>query len=86
MYDAKLRQMYFNLCFYGKILNILLPLHMIISVIILHKNGIFEAWGSLTDVCKAHKLSYSYLKNKRFPFIYKGITFDKVPYKMKNGI
>lgn len=59
---------------------------MLNEVIVVRKGDHVEVWSRLTQVCKAHKFSYQYLKNKRFPFIYKGITFEKVPYKMKTGI
>lgn len=56
------------------------------SIIILSKDNVFEAWGSITEVCKAHKYSYSYLKGKKFPFTYKGVRFEKVPFRERNGI
>ena len=56
------------------------------NIIILHQNNDYEAHGSLKSICRSKKFSYSYLKNKKFPFIYKGITFIKVPFNQYNGI
>lgn len=78
--------MYFNLCFYGKAAANFIYLHMLNSVIVLIKSDHIEVWSKLTEVCKAHKFSYTYLKGKKYPFVYRGITFQKVPYKMKTGI
>lgn len=60
------------------------------NIIILRQPGLsaisdqYEAWGSLTDLCKHHKeFSYSYLKRLKFPYVYKGFMFVKVPYRKK---
>ncbi len=45
-----------------------------------------EVWGTLTEVCLKKKFSHNYLKKKKFPFIYREITFIKVPYNDHNGI
>lgn len=56
------------------------------NIIILHQNNNFEAYGSLKACCRIKKFSYNYLKNKKYPFIYKGITFTKAPFNQFNGI
>ena len=56
------------------------------NIIILAKNGRFEAHGSLAQACRMHNFSYSYLKNKKMPFIYKNITFNRVPFNKDLGI
>lgn len=53
------------------------------NIIILEKNDLLEAWGSLTEICKEHGFSYHYLKRKKFPFTYKGFNFIKVKYRRK---
>ena len=40
-----------------------------------------EAWGSLTELCRAHEWSYNYLKRKKLPFEYKGWLINRVPFK-----
>jgi hypothetical protein len=57
------------------------------NIIILSQNGELEPWGSLTDLCENRPdLSYSYLKSKSFPFDYKGINFQKKPFRAKNEL
>lgn len=52
------------------------------KVIVMTRGKDKEIWGRLTDLCKAHPdFSYSYLKGKAFPFIYKDIDFEKLEYK-----
>ena len=43
---------------------------------------IMEAWGSLTDICRAHHLPYDSLKTKKFPFDFGGYRFLKLPYNI----
>ena len=41
-----------------------------------------EVWGSLKGLCKEHPtFSYYTLRNKKFPFKYKGIRFFRVNFK-----
>ncbi len=57
---------------------------MIKRTIILHKEGLHEVWGSLTDICDNHEeIKYPTIKGRKFPFKYKGYDFIKVPYKTK---
>lgn len=53
------------------------------NIIVLIKENQLETWGSLTSLCDAHGFSYNYLKRQKFPFTYKGIKFEKVPFKKK---
>lgn len=50
------------------------------TVILLTKDGEEpEAWTTLTGLCDNHEnFSYDYLKQKKFPFEYKGYQFIKV--------
>lgn len=56
------------------------------NIIIITDGESYETWGSLTELCENHGLSYNYLKKKKFPFDYIGIHFEKVPFRAKNGI
>lgn len=56
------------------------------NIIILTNGESCEAWGSLVELCRIHGFSYNYLKAKKFPFEYKGIQFNKVPFRSVNGI
>jgi hypothetical protein len=56
------------------------------NIIILTDKESHEAWGSLTELCKAHGFSYNYLKRLDFPFQYKGLDFIKVPFRALNGV
>jgi hypothetical protein len=48
-------------------------------MIILHKEDTYEAWGALTNLCKSRgEFKYQTLKEKDFPFDYKGWKFVKV--------
>ena len=40
-----------------------------------------EAWGSITELSKAHGWSYNYLKRQKLPFEYKGWLIKRVPFK-----
>lgn len=53
-------------------------------IILTDENQEQEAWGSLTEICKTHGLSYNYLKSKKMPFEYKGLKFNKVPFRTNN--
>lgn len=54
------------------------------NIIILEKDGKKETWGALTDICKVHsEITFGSIKDKKFPFNYKGFEFTKVPYKTK---
>jgi len=59
------------------------------NTIILHKDGEYETWTKLTELCKEHpEFSKSYLtKEKKLnknthtkDFTYKGVDFIKVPH------
>ena len=53
-------------------------------IITLEKDGIIETWGQLTDLCFAHdEIKYETVKEKNFPFEYKGYRFTKVKHKTK---
>ena len=40
-----------------------------------------EAWGSITQLCKAHPdIKYRAVNTKKFPFEHKGYLFKKVVY------
>ena len=55
------------------------------NVIVLTKGDEVEVWGTMVDVCKAHpEFSYYTLRNKKFPFTYKGVKFRKVVYREAN--
>lgn len=41
----------------------------------------FEAWGSLTECCKAHGFPYHSLKAKKYPFEHEGWHFKKVSFR-----
>ena len=56
------------------------------NIIILTDGESYEAWGSLTELCKFHGLSYHYLKRFKFPFKHKGLDFIKVPFRELNGV
>lgn len=48
-------------------------------MILLIKENNIEAWATLTSLCKYHKeFKYYYLRGLKFPFTYKGYTFDKI--------
>ena len=50
--------------------------------IVLQREEKIEVWGSITDICNAHKeMKYSYVRGLKFPFTYKGVKFSKVHYK-----
>lgn len=47
------------------------------KVIVISKGNMFEMWTTLTKMCKAHpEFSYPYLKNRRYPYEYKGLKFE----------
>lgn len=56
----------------------------IANIIILTDGTNQEAWGSLTEICRTHGFSYNYLKSKKMPFVYKGVHFNKVPFRKQN--
>lgn len=56
------------------------------NIIILTDGNNYEAWGSLTELCKEHGFSYNYLKRKKFPFRYRGVIFKRVPFRERNGV
>jgi len=41
----------------------------------------FEAWGSLTECCKAHGFAYHSLKANKYPFEHEGWNFKKVSFR-----
>lgn len=54
------------------------------NVIILEKGGVQEVWGALTDICDAHgEIKFATVREKKYPFTYKGFIFSKIPYKAK---
>jgi len=50
------------------------------NVVILTQGEKHEVWGSLKRLCTAHKISYNYLKAKKYPFVYRGVTFERVKF------
>ncbi len=42
-----------------------------------------EVWGSLTELCKAHGITYHYLKARKYPFEYRGVTFKRIATRHK---
>ena len=54
------------------------------NIIHLEKDGEVEVWGSVAKVCEVYEFSYNYLKRLKFPFTYKKIKFNKVPFDSKN--
>lgn len=47
-------------------------------MILIQKGEQIELWTALTKLCDAHKeFSYTYLVKFKFPFTYKGWTFEK---------
>jgi len=55
------------------------------NIIILTNGDSHEAWGSLVELCKVKGFSYNYLKRFKFPFEYKSLKFDRVPFRSENG-
>jgi hypothetical protein len=58
------------------------------SIIIVTKNHVpdagkmvVEAWGSLTECCKAHGFPYHSLKARKYPFQYEDWHFKKVSFR-----
>lgn len=51
------------------------------NIIVLTKGELCEAWGSLTECCKAHDFPYHSLKAKKYPFEYEGWHFKKVSFR-----
>ena len=56
------------------------------NIIILTNGESQEAWGSLTELCRAHEWSYNYLKRQKLPFKYKGWKINRVPFKQLNKL
>lgn len=56
------------------------------NIIIITKNGKFETWGSLAEICEIHKIKYNTVVKKKFPFEHKGIKFIKSKYKQRQII
>lgn len=56
------------------------------NTIIIFDGESYESWGSLTEICEKHGLSYNYLKRKKFPFEYRGVQFIKPPFRALNGV
>ena len=55
------------------------------NIIILEKEGMTELWGGITNACRAHsEFHYHSIKSLKFPFHYKGFSFQKVVYNQKN--
>ena len=54
------------------------------NIIILTDGESYETYGALTELCKKNRFSYNYLKDKKFPFKYKGLDFIKVKYRQKS--
>lgn len=56
------------------------------NIIILTCGDVREFWTSLVLLCEAHpEFSYHYIKKNKFPFEYKGWTFEKEPVNVKKG-
>ncbi len=55
-------------------------------VIVLYRDGEVECWGNLKELCMAHGYSWYYVRSLKFPFVYKGVLFAKVPYRALNGV
>ena len=55
------------------------------NIIILTNGESFEAWGSLSELCKVKGFSYNYLKRLKFPFKYKEFNFIRVPFRQENS-
>lgn len=51
------------------------------NIIVLTKEDFTEAWGSLTECCKAHNFPYHSLKAKKYPFEHEGWHFKKVSFR-----
>jgi hypothetical protein len=51
------------------------------NIIVLIKENLTEAWGSLTECCNAHRFPYHSLKAKKYPFEYEGWHFKKVSFR-----
>ncbi len=52
---------------------------MIKYVIIMQKDGVIKVITSITRICEDNpEFTYSYLRNLKFPYEYKGWRFDKV--------
>ena len=56
------------------------------NIIILTNGESYEAWGSLVELCKVKGFSHNYLKRLKFPFEYKGLNFQRVPFRSSNGV
>jgi len=56
------------------------------NIIILTKGEQFEAWGGLKELASNHTdIIWSSIKNKKYPFKYKGYDFIRVPWREKNS-
>ena len=54
----------------------------IITLQVIAEPEVMEHWGSLTELCANHpNFPYHSLKDKKFPFEFKGFRFLKKPYK-----
>ena len=51
------------------------------SIIVLINGEQVEAWGSLTECCKAHGFPYHSLKSNKYPFEHEGWHFKKVSFR-----
>lgn len=52
-------------------------------VLVVVQNGSPKStWGSLTELCKCYGFSYDYLKQKKFPIVYRDGEWEifKLPY------
>jgi len=56
------------------------------TVIVLRTDTDIEVWGSLSEACRVHNLSFNTLTRKKMPFNYRGVLFDRIPFKSKNGL
>lgn len=45
----------------------------------------YEAWGSITEICRECNLPYHSLARRKFPFHYQGWDYIKVKFRTKFG-
>ena len=49
-------------------------------MIVLSRDGRFELWSDMAKICRHHKeIKYGTITKKKFPFEYKGWTFERKP-------
>ncbi len=58
-------------------------------IVITDEKGNSEVWGSITELSKKHNLAYNYIKRLKYPFMYRGVKFERLNFRAspaKNGV